>query len=493
VLPSHFDVCLLSERKTIKGRGFFAEVVRTMKQRILAPIPVKQTSLNKFIPALPPLNPRTDYIALSEATSIPDFKLKYTIGVREGNVIEIGEKHCLCCGRALVYNGYNKRIIELDRGVGRFVFYLHRKRCPVCGEIKIDLSCIVQGSAVYHDNYSRRARQHYMNGLTPIQIKRVFATDYGVKPSRSTIVRWVNASAPPLREMLDRTPVPSSGFWSYDEIFMRIRGKKCYDLCTIDVETGFIPGNKIVPELGRQPGKKFLTEAKRHGKLSIDALVMDGTNVLGKLFHTRGFDRITLAQCVMHRKWEVSRSIKKLAGIPELSRKPIPARFQPLKKRFYDVLDSPDETCTYIALEILRDTVNRVGNKDIIRCFKNIEASLPKIIACQRDIRIPRTNNKMENSHQHIEYYPSFKHRMMSSTGAQRVSDYRIFDLNFSLFPSYINKIWKKRNEMKVYYMENSRDRNALGALVHYASETKRLSRWYGEYSNFWERYLAIR
>jgi len=463
-----------------------------MKRRILPPIQVKQTSLNKSLPQLPPVNPQKDYIALSELVDGQRIKSLYSISIREGNIMEINEHRCKVCGKKLLDNGFNKRIIELDLGVGRFVFHLHRKRCPACGEIKPDLSSIVRGGAIYHENYARRARQHYKDGLTPIQIQRAFIVDFNVKISQSTIVRWVNLAAQPLREMLERTPVPSSGFWSYDEIHMRIRGEKCYDLCTIDTVTGFIPGNEISPELGRRVGKKFLTNAKRHRQLSIEMLVMDGTNVLGKLFHTRGFDTITLAQCLLHHKWQVCMKIKKLAGIPERSPKPIPNKYIFLKKRFYDVFDSPDEARTYIALEILRETVYQLGNKPIIRCFLDIEASLPKIIAWQRDPRIPKTNNKMENSHQHIEYYRSFKHRMMSTSGGQRVADYRVYNLNFSLFPAYIDKVWEKRCEWKVRLMEDGRDHDALSARTYYYYEMGHLNQWYGEYCEFWEQYLAI-
>ncbi|MBN2152296.1 MAG: hypothetical protein JW839_12670 [Candidatus Lokiarchaeota archaeon] len=463
-----------------------------MKRRILPPIQVKQTSLNKFFPGLPPVNPRKDYIALSESIDGHNIKSKYTLGIREGNVIEINERHCLECGKRLLNNGFNRRIIELDLGAGRFIFHLHRKRCPTCGEIKLDLSSIVRAGSIYHDNYARRARQHYKNGSTPIQIQRAFITDFNVKVSLSSIVRWINTAAIPLQDMLTRTPVPSSGFWAYDEIHMRIRGVKCYDLCTIDVVTGFIPGNLVSPELGRQPGKRLLAGAKRHRKLSIEMLVMDGTNVLGKLFHTRGFDNITLAQCLLHHKWQVCKKIKKLARIPERSPKPIPDKYRPLKKRFYDVFDSPDETRTYIALEILRDNVSRLGNKEITRCFKDIETSLPKIIAWQRDPRIPKTNNKMENSHQHIEYYPSFKRRMMTIGGGQRVASYRVYNRNFSLFPAYIDKVWKKRCEWKARLLEDHRDPDARSAIMYYYYEAGHLNQWYGEYSAIWEQYFAV-
>lgn len=44
----------------------------------------------------------------------------------------------------------------------------------------------------YHENYKRRVRQHYMEGLMPSQIRRVFKINFGIKISLTTLVNWVN-------------------------------------------------------------------------------------------------------------------------------------------------------------------------------------------------------------------------------------------------------------------------------------------------------------
>ncbi|MEX2715327.1 MAG: hypothetical protein Q6370_003385, partial [Candidatus Sigynarchaeota archaeon] len=63
---------------------------------------------------------------------------------------------------------YNERTIILDNGLGAFRFWLHRKQCPACGEVPMDLSVLVPPRCRYPENFKRRARLHYMDGLPPL-------------------------------------------------------------------------------------------------------------------------------------------------------------------------------------------------------------------------------------------------------------------------------------------------------------------------------------
>ncbi|MEX2757587.1 MAG: hypothetical protein Q6365_019585, partial [Candidatus Sigynarchaeota archaeon] len=133
-------------------------------QRIHAPIKVEQSTLNKFLPGLPPVDTTRKYIALHDALA--------TI-----HSIEIKERHCLARGRRLLHNGYNERTIILDNGLGSFRFWLHRKQCPACGEVPMDLSALVPPRCKYPENFKRRARLHYMDGLPPRRIRMAMKND----------------------------------------------------------------------------------------------------------------------------------------------------------------------------------------------------------------------------------------------------------------------------------------------------------------------------
>jgi len=214
-----------------------------------APIKIEQTTLYKFCPDLPEPKTRDLLVQLSKKEAISNDS--YTLSIEAANIIEIQETHCFKCGTRLKKNGFNDRIAILDEGFGRYEFRIHRKHCRNCGEITPDYSKLAPKYGNYHENYKRRARQHYMEGLMPSQIKRAFKIDFGIDISKSSIINWVNKVAKPLREMLKKTPVPSSGHWGYDEIHMRIGGEKMYTIDTVDVNTKFIPVAKISPNMGR--------------------------------------------------------------------------------------------------------------------------------------------------------------------------------------------------------------------------------------------------
>ncbi|MEX2683029.1 MAG: hypothetical protein Q6373_015675 [Candidatus Sigynarchaeota archaeon] len=136
--------------------------------------------------------------------------------------------------------------------------------------------------------------------------------------------------------------------------------------------------------------------------------------------------------------------------------------------------------------------VQRANRPAITSCFNEIQASLPKIIAWQRDSWLPRTNNRIENKHQYLEYYPSFKRRMGSERGAQRVADYRTFGNNFRLYSSYIDRIKQDMARYKAFLRESPADPSLRGARAHFYHELRRLNRWFGAYQAFWEKHLAI-
>jgi len=461
-------------------------------QRIHAPIKVEQTTLNKFLPGLPPVDTTRDYIARHEALGKIQTKRGYTLLVERNNNIEIKERHCLACGRRLLHNGYNERVITLDNGQGTFHFWLHRKQCPACGEIPMDLSALVPPRCRYPENFKRRARLHYMDGLPPRRIRMAMKNDFNETPSLSRITTWINCIQESMRTVLAETPVPSSGRWGYDEIFLKVRGTRSYALTLVDMVNGFIPGTLISSNLGKQPGRRVISAAKRRGACKVDKIVMDGTTNLGSLFQTRGYDKIAIQRCIMHVKWQVIRALKKDAGMKENSMTPLPEKYNPIKRRFYKVIDSPDETRAFINLEILRDMVQRANRPAITSCFNEIQASLPKIIAWQRDLWLPRTNNRIENKHQYLEYYLSFKKRMGSERGAQRVADYRTLGNNFQLYPPYIDQIKQDLAMYKVFSKEAPGDPSLRGAGAHFYHELRCLSRWFGEYQAFWDKNLAI-
>jgi len=466
-------------------------------RRNLAPIKIEQTTLLKFFPFLPKPKNHSLFVELDKRKEISDGK-GYTLRMRRDVTINILETNSLNCGFRLIKNGHNPRIAIFDNGLGRHEFRIHRKRCPNCGEIKPDYSKLAQKYCNYHENYRRKTRQHHMEGLMPSQIKHVFKIDFNIDISESTIVNWVNEVSEPLREMLRETPIPSSGCWGYDEIHMLVGGKKAYALITVDIITKFIPNAKIFSHMGNKSGRILFQEAKRGNKIKIKGLVKDCTTHLGKLLNTRGYKNIKLQSCKAHVKWIASKHVKAFAGLSTQSRKPVPPKWQWLLRRFYQVIDAKDEADAYIKIEVLKQTVERLKElkpkkrKHLATALKQMESWLSKLIAHCRNPNIAATNNLLERYNKKFEYYPTFKRGMMTESGAQRVLDYRTFENNFKRFPEYLEQFEKRYDEYRVIYAKDTRNPSLKGQCMYFKHRRIKLNRWYQNYFQFWEQYLAI-
>ncbi len=415
--------------------------------------------------------------------------------MKQDGTIYIKEGYCLACGRRLIKNGYNRRIAILGDGLGRHEFRLQRKRCPRCGEITPDYSKLAPRFGNYHESYKKRARQHYMEGLMPSQIKRVFKIDFDIEISLTTIYYWIDEVREPLREMLETTPVPSSGYWGYDEIHLRISKERMYALDTVDVVTRFVPVAKISENMGRDAGKRVLMEGRRGRNLWIYGLVKDCTTNLGGLFRTRSFKHVIQQNCLVHVKWIASAHVKAFAGMYRRSNKPVPKEWRWLRNRFHALIDAKHETDAYIQLEIIKYTVEKLKGKKVNElhdALKQLEGWLPKIIAHQRNPFIPCTNNLLESFHKKYTYYPSFKRNMMTIKGAQRILDYRVFKHNFERFPEYRAMFETKYEEFKTILSELPDGRVMGGQHRYFKAEFKKLDAWFGNYQELWEEYFAL-
>lgn len=306
--------------------------------KYLAPIKIEQSTLNKFFPSLSNLKNHSLVEKLKERSAFFQDK-RYTLRMKRDGTITIHEEYCLDCERRLLKNGYNRRIAILDNGLGKHKFRIHRKRCPYCGEIKPDYSKLAPKFGNYHENYKKRARQHYMEGLMPSQIQRVFQIDFNVKISLTTIVNWIRDVAGSLREVLRKTPVPSSGYWGYDEIHLRINREWMYAIDTVDVNTRFAPVAVVSENMGRNAGKIVLMEGRKDKKLWINGLIKDCTTNLGGLFRTRSFKHVIQQNCLTHLKWIVSKHVKAFTGLSKQSKKPVPVEWRWLLRRFYALIE----------------------------------------------------------------------------------------------------------------------------------------------------------
>jgi len=252
---------------------------------------------------------------------------------------------------------------------------------------------------------------------------------------------------------------------------------------------------KISSEMGRDAGREVLMEGRKNLELKIEGIIKDMTTNLGGLFRTRSFKHIALQNCLTHVKWAVSRHVKAFAGLSVHSKKPIPQEWRWLLSRFYRVIDSEHETDAYIQLEILRSIIPKLKKKKrrhLITAFKTLSASLPKIIACQRNPKMPTTNNKLEGQHKVYSYYPSFKRNMMTPRGAQRVLDYRVFRHNFRKLSDYITTLWRKYKMFRSIIADSPIPRKLAGFGMYFKHRFLKVQKWAESYIYIWNTYFRV-
>ena len=236
----------------------------------------------------------------------------------------------------------------------------------------------------------------------PSQIQRVFKIDFSIEISLTSIVNWIEVVREPLREMLCTTPMPSSGYWGYDEIHLRINKKRMYAIDTVDVVTRFVPMAKISENMGLNAGRENLMDDRMNCQLRINGLVKDCTTNLGGLFRTSSFKHVIQQNCLTHVKWITSAHVKAFVGMSKRSNKPLPKEWRWLRERFYALIYAKYETDAYVQLEIVRNTIKRLKGKrikEVHTALKQLEGWLPKIIAHQQNPFIPTMNNLLESYH----------------------------------------------------------------------------------------------
>jgi hypothetical protein len=144
-----------------------------------------------------------------------------------------------------------------------------------------------------------------------------------------------------------------------------------------------------------------------------------------------------------------------------------------------------------VAIEALRPAVEGSGSKVLATALRQVEESLPKILAHLRDPDLPATNNRGENFHQRLEYLPTFKHRMMTPAGAQRAADYRVFACNYRQFAEHAGRLRQKQATFRGLVRDDRSDPALRGMGTFFKFEWEKLNAWFGKYHAFWSRYLA--
>lgn len=185
----------------------------------------------------------------------------------DGDRFELVNPICPGCGSGRVTRQEFRERSPKLADFGELVIYVRRYRCKRCGrKFTTRLDGVVKANdqyAVLVKEYVNASIAKGYSSLSELQLQ-VFA-NYGLLPSRQAIWNWIG------NEELE---LEYSGYYCYDEEYLRIDGEKHYRLTLFDHVTNVVVDEFIAETLKREEIEEFL-KTSLEGKPVI-AITTDG-------------------------------------------------------------------------------------------------------------------------------------------------------------------------------------------------------------------------
>ena len=407
-------------------------------------------------------------------------------------IIELAWPFCPSCGRKLAKGGINQRTLVLDKGHAPAVNGIQRYRCAVHGEVAVDLSAWVPSGATYADNFRRRTCRLVGHGHTPADVRRIFLDCYDRSPSVSSIRTWARQAAEAAGAVIRATSIPASGFFGYDEIHLRVNGKKGFALTITDLHTDFCPPADYSPALNRSTVKAFFNGIKHILPSPMAGLVVDGSNNFRDLFRTRGFDQIAVQRCQTHYKKNLNEKIYEAAGMGKKLKDPLPPPYDRVKRELFVPFKRSTGLRAEIQVVVADGRLRGKVSPAVDALLDDLVAHAPALFRYHDETRLQRTNNRDECWNSELERYPSLKTQMKTDAGVRRVLDAATFLHNWNAFVNYIREMEARIEKLRSFLKADSRNRDLKpelqGAIVH----LRYVRQWQARYAEVYDQYYKV-
>ncbi len=176
-----------------------------------------------------------------------------------GNRFEILYPRCPICGSSkVIKQEYYQRNLKLAE-FGHQMIYVRRYYCKVCQKkFSTPLDVIVEKGHQYARIYQNHIRESYKTGYNSFRhLKKIIRSFYNDSPSHQTIYNWIYEMNPELEAIQPNL----SGYYCYDEQYLKINGKKSYRINLIDSILGKPVKESIVNDLEYNTVKSFIEKA----------------------------------------------------------------------------------------------------------------------------------------------------------------------------------------------------------------------------------------
>jgi len=419
-------------------------------------------------------------------------KWKLGLKIKKENVIVLTDRHCPKCSRHLRKNGKNERSVYGDDGKVKETYQLQRYICNHCGVINIDYSDIIKDGGKYGEKYPRIARLLFMLGLPPYRIQKVFIATNQISIPLSTIKSWIYPLRNEIRTVLYPRNMPFSGAVSYDEMYMKMEGKKEYFLGLVDCRTNIVIRSEIVGSLEKSEIKTIFKNVRREQNLVIKGAVMDGGNAGGNAFKDRSLKQIKRQRCHTHFKKTIRKMVYVDAGMGKQVKKALPKKIEKVLHAFYSVIDSRTEADFDERHKKAHNLIKKSKNPKLIKPWGMIRTSKQILLQYLKTPYLDNTTNKSEALHHEIEVYPSLKSGQKTEMGADLVSSGMIYIHNMRNTEANITKEenWDGFYNNKGVFFKN-KYRNHSSSMKHRWFK-KKLKDYRKGLEEFWSEYLPV-
>lgn len=294
-----------------------------------------------------------------------------------------------CNSKKYVKHGFNQKLI-LIKGINPFKIRLQRYKCKNCdGYYQTQFDKILKQNSTYNNEI--KEYPSIINALQRISLRnisKIIELGWNKRPSPQSIKNWLSKT---IQNKNNDSKSYNSGYYNYDEQYVKINGKWMFRLALFDVKNNILVKEKIEEKLNPKTVKTFLK--KIQDKLPIIAITTDHKpyyrNIMDKL-------RIKHQLCIFHLKKELNTKIKRMKRKNNLTQEEI-EQIKNIKNLIFEIVDSKNyNECKKLFNKLKKETNNHLSsfikfiNKKFLKNFSRYTNYL-------KDRNITKTSNKIEN------------------------------------------------------------------------------------------------
>lgn len=294
-----------------------------------------------------------------------------------------------CNSKKYVKHGFNQKL-NLIKGMEPFKIRLQRYKCKNCGGYyQTQLNKILKQNSTYNNEI--KEYPSIINALQRVSLRnisKIIELDWNKRPSPQSIKNWLSKTN---QNRNNDTKTHYSGYYNYDEQYVKINGKWMFRLALFDVKNNILVKEKIEEKLNPQTVKGFLN--KIQDKIPIIAITTDHKpyyrNIMDKL-------RIKHQLCIFHLKKELNTKIKRIKRKNKLNLEEI-EEIKIIKNLIFEIIDSKNYNKSKKLFNKLKIEINNHSSSFIKFINKKFLKNFKRYTNYLKDRNITKTSNKIEN------------------------------------------------------------------------------------------------